>query len=308
MPTVEVRCLTATDLQAITPGVDRAREAGEFRASSDDEAHWFLSSFRLDPSIAAGAFEDGALVGFISPEYKVAVVRPDRRRRGIGRALVDLGLDMERERGRSELLLGALPGDEAAAAFLRATGFDRHSMLWDLALPRDADVAPPAWPPGLAMRSFDRARDLPAWIDLFNAAFADHATPLQLDASFIAAGFDDPAFDDADTGLVEDVATGELVGFCATSPIRRDGAVVPQGEIWTIGVRPGRQGRGLGRQLLRWGVGRLRSIGVSDVSLSVNGRNERALGLYESEGFVRSRTRERWARRVDGGPAARGTT
>jgi ribosomal protein S18 acetylase RimI-like enzyme len=52
----------------------------------------------------------------------------------------------------------------------------------------------------------------------------------------------------------------------------------------------------LGRQLLRWGVRYLRSIGAPAVSLSVNARNERALGLYESEGFVRSATRERWAR------------
>jgi mycothiol synthase len=308
MASPEVRRLTADDLPALTREVDRARAAGEFRASSDDQANWFLTSFGLDPSIAGGALEDGDVVGFISPEYKVAIVRPSRRRQGIGRALVDLGLAMERDRGRSELLLGAVPGDDAAAAFLRATGFAVHSMLWDLDLPPAADVAAPAWPPGLEMRSFDRTRDLPGWIDLFNTAFADHATPLQLDASFIAAGFDDPAFEDADTGLVEDVTTGELVGFCATSPIRRDGAVVPHGEIWTIGVRPGRQGRGLGRQLLRWGVGRLRSIGVSDVTLAVNARNERALGLYESEGFVRSRTRERWARPVDGGPAMRGTT
>jgi mycothiol synthase len=106
---------------------------------------------------------------------------------------------------------------------------------------------------------------------------------------------------DEDTGVVEDVATGELVAFCATTPIRTDGIVAGDGEIWTIGVRPDRQGAGLGRQLLRWGARRLRSIGVSTVSLSVNGRNERALGLYESDGFVRSRTRERWARPVDAG-------
>ena len=96
--------------------------------------------------------------------------------------------------------------------------------------------------------------------------------------------------------LVEEAATGELVGFCATDPGRRDGRVADHGEIWAVGVRPDRQGRGLGRQLVRAGVERLRAIGVPNVSLSVNGRNEGALGLYESEGFVRSRTRDRWSR------------
>ena len=92
---------------------------------------------------------------------------------------------------------------------------------------------------------------------------------------------------------------GELIGFSATEPKRReDGGVEPRAEIWTIGVRPDRQGAGLGRQLLRWGVAHLRELGVETVTLSVNGRNPRALGLYESEGFVRTSTRERWARPV----------
>ena len=65
-----------------------------------------------------------------------------------------------------------------------------------------------------------------------------------------------------------------------------------------MGVRPGLQGRGHGRQLLRWGVEHLRATGVETVTLSVNGRNPRALGLYEAEGFHRTSTRERWARPV----------
>ena len=107
----------------------------------------------------------------------------------------------------------------------------------------------------------------------------------------------DPAIQDADTLLLEDEA-GNLVGFCSTTPERRDGVAGPHAEIWTIGVRPDLQGRGLGRQLLRWGVARLRSIGVRDVVLSVNHRNAGALGLYESEGFVRTSTRDRWTRPV----------
>jgi mycothiol synthase len=65
-------------------------------------------------------------------------------------------------------------------------------------------------------------------------------------------------------------------------------------------VRTGEQGRGLGRQLLRWGVQHLRAQGVGTVSLAVNGTNARALRLYESEGFVRSTTRDRWSRPIIG--------
>jgi ribosomal protein S18 acetylase RimI-like enzyme len=74
--------------------------------------------------------------------------------------------------------------------------------------------------------------------------------------------------------------------------------VESRAEIWSVGVRPDLQGRGYGRQLLRWGVGHLRGLGVETVNLSVNGRNAGALGLYESEGFHRTSTRDRWARPV----------
>ena len=297
MTPLDVRRLVHTDLASLAAEVDRARERGEFRASSDADAAFFLKSVTVDPSLVGGAFDRDELLAFICPEFKVVVVRPDRRREGIGRALVELGIDMERDRRRPEVLLGRLPHDADAKAFLIATGFAPHSVLWDLELPSRQAVAEPAWPKGHRARSFQSPDDVGPWVALFNSAFADHATPLQLDESFIAAGLDDPAIDDADTLLVAD-ADGDLVGFCATAPDRRDGVVGERGEIWTIGVRPDRQGRGLGRQLLRWGVRRLRDLDVEHVHLSVNGRNEHALRLYEDEGFVRVRTRERWARPV----------
>ena len=196
--------------------------------------------------------------------------------------------------------MGVLPDDSAGKAFLTATGFDYHSTLWDLDLPIEAAVAAPAWPEGVIARPFEQARDARAWIELFNQAFATHATALQIPIEAADAP-PDPAILDADTELLEDAASGELVGFCATQPEREDGVVGPHAEIWTIGVRPDRQGRGLGRELLRWGVQRLRGLDVREISLSVNSRNEGALGLYEREGFVRRSTRDRWARPVPAG-------
>jgi mycothiol synthase len=303
---VVIRPIAPSDHPALEAEVNRARLAGEFRGSSDPEAKFFMLSFDFAPSPMAGAFDaDGDLVGFISPEFKVVVVRPEDRRHGIGRALVEAGVAIERERGRPNLLLGVLPADEASLAFLRATGFGFHSTLWDLELPDARSVSPPAWPAGYVARPFERERDARSWANLFNAAFADHPTPLQIDdIEAMESGPPEPGFEDADTLLLEDVPSGDLVGFCATTPERSEGVVGPDAEIWTIGVRPDRQGRGLGRQLLRWGVERLRGVGARHVSLSVNGRNEGALGLYLSEGFVRSRTRDRWARPVETGAAS----
>lgn len=176
-----VRPIAASDHPALEAEVSRARLAGEFRGSSDPEAKFFMQSFDFAPSPMAGAFDaHGDLLGFISPEFKVVVIRPEDRRQGIGRALVEAGVAIERERGRPNLLLGVLPADEDSLAFLGATGFGFHSTLWDLELPESAAVAPAAWPAGYVARPFDRARDARPWAELFNAAFADHATPLQI--------------------------------------------------------------------------------------------------------------------------------
>ena len=294
------RFVEPDDLEVLRPLVEQAREAGEFRGSSDAEGTFFLRSFEYFPHpVQLAVANNGSVVGFISPNFKVVVVEPNQRRLGIGRRLVEAGLELERERGRPELLLGVVPDDASGKAFLRAAGLEFHSTLWDLALPRDAVMAPPLWPSGIEARPFETARDAPAFIALFNVAFATHPTPLQMDESIVDRPAD-PAFEDADTVVAVEAASGELVGFCATSPERVAGDVPEHAEIWTIGVRPDRQGRGLGRQLLRWGVQRLRSIGVRDITLSVNGRNQQALGLYESEGFRRTSTRERWSRLVPG--------
>ena len=266
-------------------------------ASSDPHGLFVLKIFAADPEQFGGAFDGTELVGFVSSNFKVAVVRPDRRRRGIGRALVDLGLSMAIARGEPELILGVLPGDAPGRSFLEATGFGYHSTVWDLDLPVDAVVPPPVWPDGYAGRFFDRTRDIDSWVRVFNTAFADHPTPLQLNPKLIEAGLDDPDNRDTDIILLEDTTLGEMVGFCNCDMGRRDGKVGDHAELWSIGVRPDRQGRGLGRQLVRAGVQNIRSLGIQNVSLSVNGRNESALGLYESEGFVRVRTRDRWSRR-----------
>ncbi len=58
-----------------------------------------------------------------------------------------------------------------------------------------------------------------------------------------------------------------------------------RGEIAVVGLLPEWRGRGLGRQLLRWGVGYLRAAGFGEIELSVEARNARALELYRQEGF-----------------------
>jgi mycothiol synthase len=257
----------------------------------------------VDPSRVAIAEQEGTILGMVLPDAKSLVVHPIARHLGVGRRLVDEGLAIEREAGHDELILGVQPDDKGRQAFLQKAGFAYHSTLWDLELPQDRPMAEPAWPAEVRSRLLDRSADLEAFVELFNAAFADHPTRLQFDAAHAAAALADPSFLAAEHTLVVEAADGQLVGFVTTEPrFTEDGAPGPWAEIWTIGVRPDHQGRGLGRALLRWGVRHLREVGIGTVALSVNGRNPRALALYEAEGFERVTTRDRWAHPVD--PAA----
>jgi len=258
-----------------------------------------MQLFAVQPGIFGAAFDVDRMAGFVLPELKVAVVRPEHRRRGIGRSLIELALSIEAARGRDELFMGSVPDDPAGADFLRALGFEAHSTVWDLELPADRPIPEPIWPDGLIARGFDRTRDVTTLPQVINAAFADHPTPMLMEEEFFRASLDDPDILDDDAIVLEERATGEIVGFCLAD-VRRAGGVVTSshGEIGLVGVRPDRQGRGLGRQLLRAGTAYLRRVGIANVGLAVNGRNAAALGLYESEGFTRARTRDRWVRPI----------
>jgi len=293
--TLEIRPLTASDGAAFAAFIGASEARGDLTGSAVPIAGDLARFAQADPRGIAIAIDDDRIEGFVATDAKALVVEPVARRQGIGRRLVAEGIAMERARGRANLILGPRPGDLGGPAFLDALGFAYHSTVWDLRLEADVAVPAPVWPAGITVRAYARETDAEAWIGLFNAAFADHATPLQMDAETIRAAEADPAVQDADVCLAFDQATPDApIGFCATDP-RRTGDARMVAEIWTIGVHPSRQGQGLGRQLLRWGVAHLRAVGAGPVGLSVNGRNEGALGLYESERFTRTHTRDRWA-------------
>jgi ribosomal protein S18 acetylase RimI-like enzyme len=63
-------------------------------------------------------------------------------------------------------------------------------------------------------------------------------------------------------------------------------------------VLPRWRGRGLGRELLRWGIALCRARGAERIELSVEALNERALGLYRTDGFEPTIEWPHWIRRV----------
>jgi mycothiol synthase len=216
------------------------------------------------------------------------------RRRGVGTALLEAAaarLDAIRERhGLHELNLSAWDPNPAAVGFAARHGFRHARNFWRMERPI-GPVPKPQWPPGIVMRTFDGSeRALRDFCDAYNRSFASHY-------HYVRSSLEDTRVVTTQRHFRPDGVAlayrGEsCVGFC------RNARYGDPGEVAVIGTVPEARGIGLGRALLRWGVGWLQNDFANPVYLMVDGENENALRLYRSEGFQVSLTRLHWSRDV----------
>jgi mycothiol synthase len=234
---------------------------------------------------------DDAQGGDMSGEL---VVHPEYRRRGHGTELV-AALAAEAAgapgspggRGIRIWSHGDLP---AAAAFAKATGFTRIRELRQLLLPLAGATLPrPSLPAGVTLRSFVPGADEAAWLEVNRRAFAHHPEQGDWTREDLELREAEPWFDPAGFFLAE--RDGELIGFHWTKVHPAGGrAGGPIGEVYVVGVDPGRQGGGLGKALTLAGLAYLRDRGLDEVMLYVDGDNTPAARLYATLGFRRWHT------------------
>ena len=120
-------------------------------------------------------------------------------------------------------------------------------------------------------------RDIPALVELEEILFpGDSPWSKKMFASELEAGA---------IYVVHRDPAGAIDGYAGLAVIG------DEAEVHTIGVRPARQGAGIGRALLR----HLLSVaGERRVLLEVRTDNAAAIGLYESEGFTMLGIRRRY--------------
>jgi mycothiol synthase len=246
------------------------------------------------------------------------VVHPSYRRRGHGRTLIAALTAGIPGHGIRLWAHGDLP---AAAELASATGFTRVRSLWQMrrALAGPGDSIPePSFPAGVTVRTFIPGKDEDAWLELNARAFAHHPEQGAWTRSDLELREAEPWFDPEGFFLAE--RDGRLAGFHWTKvhaegpdstpegsvsggSASGDGAPgegasrnspsrnrEPEGEVYVVGVDPGRQGGGLGRALTLAGLRYLASRGLSHVMLYVDEENTAATRLYSALGFTRSST------------------
>jgi mycothiol synthase len=227
------------------------------------------------------------------------VVHPSFRRRGHGRALLDLLVELSDARPLSLWAHGDLPG---SAELLAPRGFTRARVL--LQMRRDlAGVDPdprPQLPDGVHVEPFRPGRDEPAWLRQNARAFAAHPEQGSWTPDDLLLREKEPWFD-ADGFLLawrgDPDAGGELLGSHWTKVHPPgDAGDEAAGEIYVLGVDPAAQGLRLGRALTDLGLAHLRGRGLGQVLLYVEEDNVPAVRLYESRGFARFSVDVSWRR------------
>jgi mycothiol synthase len=209
------------------------------------------------------------------------VVHPQARRRGIGAAMIRAVLS--KTAGKSHFWAhGTL---EAARATASASGLVPVRELIQMRRSLH-DVAEPAVPDGVRIRSYAGAADDAELLRVNNAAFATHPEQGGWTATDLAERRAEPWFDPEGLFLAFDGQTDRLVGFHWTK-VHADRPGL--GEVYVVGVDPAAQGSGLGGLLTSVGVAflarRLAGADQPTVLLYVESDNTAALRTYRRLGF-----------------------
>ena len=239
---------------------------------------------RHEPELGAVAVEGDRVVGWVVPRHDDLTVDLPYRRRGHGTRLIAAGRVLEAAAGH-ELLRLHVPARPGPEAFARSAGLAYHSSLWKLRLDPDVEQAPPRFADDLVIRWIEPGTDDEAFTELLNTTFRDHPSPLEVDLATIRRVHGARSFDPSTILLVAPAPERDRpIAFCRVGTSREDDGRLA-GEVKLVGVRHEARGRGIGRELVRWGIEACRERDAVDVYLSVEGENRGALRLYESLGF-----------------------
>jgi L-amino acid N-acyltransferase YncA len=138
---MEIRELQAGDRAAVERFVERVPEGDRTFFKEDVEAPGVLDAWTRPGTARAVAVEDGEVIGYVAVvplhgwsshvgEVRV-IVDPDRRGRGIGRALARRAVLDAVELELRKMVVEVVADQEPTIAMFRSLGFDPEALLTD---------------------------------------------------------------------------------------------------------------------------------------------------------------------------------
>jgi mycothiol synthase len=138
------------------------------------------------------------------------------------------------------------------------------------------------------LRPFDVGADEAEWLRVNALAFATHPEQGGWTVEDLRDREQAPWFDPEGFLLLSpELQPDTIAGYHWTKQHLRAGSP-PLGEVYVVGLDPAYQGRGLGGFLTLAGLRYLRSRGLTEVMLYVDGDNAAALATYQRLGFETS--------------------
>ena len=311
-----VRPLHADDAAAVAALLTAAElldDTGEYPDAGDITEWWTGWSMDLDRDGVAVCDPTGLVVGYatvMAPRnfrdafaiYLEGRVRPDQRGRGIGRALLawqltrGAELHAERQPGETARLTVEVPGEMTSLASLaRRAGLTEERWYRQLQRPL-TDLPEPREVPGIDLVPFSWDRDDEIRL-AHNASFTKHHGSAERDAETWKSVFTGQRAFRPELSVLA-LEEGAVVGYVLAYLYEADSVAtgVRQVSFGQIGVLPRARGRGLASAAI---TAALRAAAEDDckrADLGVDTENVTgALRLYESLGFVTTRTTVSWS-------------
>jgi mycothiol synthase len=284
----EIRAATLDDVDQVYALLD-ARSRAAF-GISELSRRYVEADFRRIDADRFVAVAGGAIVGYahLTSAHELVHAASDA---GVGDALLTEVESRGRERGFDAIEVTVVGEDKALHELVRRAGFVHQRDVLRMWRSLDGDVPQPAWPGGVAVRTYEDA-DAPrvhALLDEAYSAWDATYVPLAHEA-WLAFMTDHEEFDPALWFLVE--REGVLVA-CALHWHEHQ----RRGWVKDIAVRESERGAGLGKALLHEGFAAYAARGVERVGLKVDGTNPTgALALYEQLGFATDRRYGIWTK------------
>ena len=274
------------DLEAVAALLARVEAVDGHRPIGE---HKYLMLFQGDPERVVGLVgeENSELTSYVAltpnPEPgwwgMELAVDPDHRSPETFLALFKAGVNEVARRGGTALRAWLFQPRLTAVALRAGFIAERELLKLERPLPGGfrGDRSDARLPHSMRLAHFVPARDEPAWLDVNNAAFADHPENGRWTVEVLRDRLRQSWFRPDDLLMAWDGS--DLAGFCWC---KRTGG---EGEIYVVAVAPQAQGLGLGRALVLQGLAIMEQNGDRVAFLYVDGDNHRALGLYRSLGF-----------------------